>query len=85
MKILNAKREELAEVEGKLANLKLTFAEMTEKKQQLEFQVCFFFTLFCHRLRATCRGLNLRCIGLKINWVFKSVQKPVHVCIGFLV
>lgn len=39
MKILNAKREELAEVEGKLANLKLTFAEMTEKKQQLEFQV----------------------------------------------
>ena len=39
MKILNAKREELAEVEGKLANLKLTFAEMTDKKQQLEFQV----------------------------------------------
>ena len=39
MKILNAKREELAEVEAKLANLKLTFAEMTDKKQQLEFQV----------------------------------------------
>lgn len=39
MKILNAKREELAEVEGKLANLKLAFAEMTDKKQQLEFQV----------------------------------------------
>ena len=40
MKILNAKRQELAEVEAKLANLKLTFAEMTDKKQQLEFQVC---------------------------------------------
>lgn len=39
MEILNAKRQELAEVEAKLANLKLTFAEMTEKKQQLEFQV----------------------------------------------
>lgn len=39
MEILNAKRQELAEVEVKLANLKLTFAEMTEKKQQLEFQV----------------------------------------------
>ena len=39
MEILNAKRQELAEVEEKLANLKLTFAEMTEKKQQLEFQV----------------------------------------------
>lgn len=45
MKILNAKREELAEVEGKLANLKLTFAEMTEKKQQLEFQVCWVVSL----------------------------------------
>ena len=39
MEILNAKRQELAEVEAKLANLKLTFADMTEKKQQLEFQV----------------------------------------------
>ena len=39
MEILNAKRQELNEVEAKLANLKLTFAEMTEKKQQLEFQV----------------------------------------------
>jgi len=39
MEILNAKRQELAEVEAKLANLKATFAEMTEKKQQLEFQV----------------------------------------------
>ncbi|XP_015752501.1 PREDICTED: dynein heavy chain 12, axonemal-like [Acropora digitifera] len=39
MEILNAKRQELNEVEEKLANLKLSFAEMTEKKQQLEFQV----------------------------------------------
>ena len=39
MEILNAKRDELAEVEGKLASLKQQFAEMTEKKQQLEFQV----------------------------------------------
>lgn len=45
MKILNAKREELAEVEGKLANLKLTFAEMTDKKQQLEFQVCLVLSI----------------------------------------
>ena len=44
MEILNAKRQELNEVEAKLANLKLSFAEMTEKKQQLEFQVwqCFY-------------------------------------------
>ena len=79
MKILNAKREELAEVEGKLANLKLTFAEMTEKKQQLEFQVCTFCTLCCCRFRAWYH------IDLKIYWVLKSVHKAVHVCIDFLI
>ena len=44
MAALNAKRDELREVEEKLANLKQTFQEMTEKKAKLEFQVswdCF--------------------------------------------
>lgn len=40
MKLLNTKRQELAEVEAKLANLKAQFQETTEKKEQLEFQVC---------------------------------------------
>lgn len=39
MTLLNAKRQELAEVEAKLANLKAQFQETTEKKEQLEFQV----------------------------------------------
>ena len=41
---LNQKRAQLREVEEKLANLKQTFQEMTEKKEKLEFQVspcCF--------------------------------------------
>ena len=72
MKILNAKREELAEVEGKLANLKLTFAEMTDKKQQLEFQVWLVLSI----------SLSL-VMAQKICWILKSVQKPFRVCIGF--
>jgi len=39
MKTLNTKRAELAAVEKRLADLKATFKEMTEKKAQLEFQV----------------------------------------------
>ncbi|EDO37961.1 predicted protein [Nematostella vectensis] len=39
MSLLNAKRRELAEVEAKLAALKSQFQEMTEKKENLEFQV----------------------------------------------
>ena len=36
---LNAKRAELAAVEKRLADLQATFKEMTDKKEQLEFQV----------------------------------------------
>ncbi|WAR27202.1 DYH12-like protein [Mya arenaria] len=39
MKTLNQKRAELAAVEKRLADLKATFKEMTDKKEQLEFQV----------------------------------------------
>ncbi|KAK6963637.1 Dynein heavy chain 7 axonemal [Biomphalaria glabrata] len=39
MENLNAKRAELAAVQKKLEDLKNTFKDMTEKKQQLEFQV----------------------------------------------
>ena len=40
--VLNAKRAELKEVEDRVESLKKQFAEMTEKKKQLEFQVCSF-------------------------------------------
>ncbi|XP_063405511.1 dynein axonemal heavy chain 12-like isoform X3 [Mytilus trossulus] len=39
MTLLNAKRAELAAVEKRLADLRATFQEMTEKKERLEFQV----------------------------------------------
>ena len=39
MKILNAKRAELAELVDKVNSLKTQFQEMTDKKAQLEFQV----------------------------------------------
>ncbi|XP_077865268.1 dynein axonemal heavy chain 12 [Saccoglossus kowalevskii] len=39
MAILNQKRAELKEVQDRLASLKKSFAEMTEKKEKLEFQV----------------------------------------------
>ena len=39
MAMLNAKRAELAAVEKRLADLKSTFREMTEKKAKLEAQV----------------------------------------------
>ncbi|XP_039551458.1 dynein heavy chain 12, axonemal [Passer montanus] len=39
MELLNQKRGELAEVEGRLAALEQTFAEKTEEKARLEFQV----------------------------------------------
>ncbi|NXK36347.1 DYH7 protein, partial [Piprites chloris] len=39
MTLLNQKREELAAVEGRLAALEQTFAEKTEEKARLEFQV----------------------------------------------
>ena len=39
MELLNRKRAELAEIEEKVATLKAQFQEMTEKKQNLEFQV----------------------------------------------
>ncbi|KAL3853467.1 hypothetical protein ACJMK2_017003 [Sinanodonta woodiana] len=39
MSTLNTKRAELAAVEKRLADLKATFKEMTEKKEKLEFQV----------------------------------------------
>lgn len=57
MKILNAKRQELAEVEAKLANLKLTFAEMTEKKQQLEFQVCLVLYFNLSSVKSSTNGV----------------------------
>ena len=41
--ILNAKRAELKEVEDRVDSLKKQFAEMTEKKKQLEIQVHFNF------------------------------------------
>ena len=37
---LNEKRAQLKAVEEKLANLKSSFQEMTDKKEKLEFQVC---------------------------------------------
>ena len=37
---LNEKRSQLKAVEEKLANLKSSFQEMTDKKEKLEFQVC---------------------------------------------
>ena len=42
MELLNAKRAELAEIEDKVQTLKNQFQEMTDKKAQLEFQVCLF-------------------------------------------
>ncbi|OWK63542.1 Dynein heavy chain 7, axonemal [Lonchura striata] len=39
MELLNQKRGELAEVEGRLASLQQTFTEKTEEKARLEFQV----------------------------------------------
>ena len=42
MGALNSKRAELRAVEEKLANLKQTFQEMTDKKAKLEFQVGTF-------------------------------------------
>ena len=45
IEILNSKRAELQEVEDRVESLKQQFAEMTEKKKQLEFQV-FFRSLF---------------------------------------
>lgn len=39
MELLNQKRGELAAVEGRLAALEKTFAEKTEEKARLEFQV----------------------------------------------
>ena len=45
MALLNSKREELTEIEDKVRALKLQFEEMTEKKAQLEFQVCYFVFL----------------------------------------
>lgn len=39
MKILNAKRAELKEVEDRLAALQQQFEEKTKEKEQLEFQV----------------------------------------------
>ena len=46
MGILQSKRRELAEVEERLANLEKQFQEMTEKKEHLEFQVCFTILFF---------------------------------------
>ncbi len=42
VKILESKRSELREVEERVEKLKSQFAEMTEKKKQLEKQVRFF-------------------------------------------
>ena len=39
MKVLNAKRAELKEVEDRLATLKQQFKEKTAEKEKLEFQV----------------------------------------------
>ena len=46
MELLNAKRAELAEIEDKVQTLKNQFQEMTDKKAQLEFQVCFIHNGF---------------------------------------
>ena len=47
VKILEAKRAELKEVEDRVDSLKSQFAEMTEKKKQLEIQVilCMLFDI----------------------------------------
>ena len=68
MKILNAKREELAEVEGKLANLKLTFAEMTDKKQQLEFQVWSVLSISLSSIES-----NVQCSLALLLWHRKYI------------
>lgn len=39
MELLNTKRAELAEIENKVQTLKSQFQEMSDKKEQLEFQV----------------------------------------------
>ena len=41
MKLLNEKRAELKEVQDRLAELQANFKAATEKKEQLEYQVCF--------------------------------------------
>ena len=78
MEILNAKRQELNEVEAKLANLKLTFGEMTEKKQQLEFQVweafianreSFFNNPFGSRTQTAVTNWNKSFSDLDVSYV----------------
>lgn len=39
MELLNTKRAELSEIENKVQTLKSQFQEMSDKKEQLEFQV----------------------------------------------
>lgn len=45
MGILNAKRAELKEVQDRLAELQFNFKAATDKKEQLEFQVCYYHIL----------------------------------------
>ena len=52
MALLEKKRSELQAVEQRLATLKQQFKEMTEKKENLEFQVLFalFYKDFCSNI-----------------------------------
>ena len=62
---LNQKRAELRAVEERLANLKQSFAEMTEKKGKLEFQVL----------------MNGGFIVMKVYWIIIFSIRCTHVFI----
>lgn len=46
MKVLNAKRSELKEVQDRLAELQANFKAATDKKEQLEYQVSFLLLIY---------------------------------------
>jgi dynein heavy chain len=79
MDLLNTKRAELKEVEDRLANLKKSFEEMTEKKQQLEFQVDL-----CAKKLARAEKLISGLGGEKDRWTqaAESLQKDYDNSIG---
>ena len=74
MKELNEKRALLKAVEEKLANLKSSFQEMTEKKEKLEFQVSQSASFRSTNQRvqvsqsASFKSANQRVSGCTIDW-----------------
>ena len=58
MSVLNAKRAELKEVQDRLAELEHNFKVATDKKEQLEFQVCDCHALFRHPI--TCKSFQFQ-------------------------